>query len=157
MLIPVTFSSYSSSSSNTQKLPPSLAKISHDEVVLLDLQGTLEIDSSHPTERDGKLIGTLSIDNDLKRIALRIGHHLIEGKLVNLPKPLAILHRSQASACTSESQWTNEGNEKDEDVLMDGQEKTIATAKFSGAQWNTMAIVKRKILFSKRPTPIVGG
>lgn len=62
MLIPITFNTPSSS---TTKLPSSLAKISHDEVVLLELQGSLEIESSHLHERDGKLVGTLTIDTDL--------------------------------------------------------------------------------------------
>ncbi len=63
MLIPITFNA----SESLEKLPPSLAKISHDEVVLIELQGALEIDSSRPNERDGKLVGTLSIDKDLVR------------------------------------------------------------------------------------------
>ncbi|KAJ3720819.1 Ctf8-domain-containing protein [Lentinula guzmanii] len=150
MIIPVTFDAHSSSSSNAQKLPPSLAKISHDEVVLLDLQGALELESTHPNERDGKLVGTLSIDNDLKRPILRIGHHLIEGNLVNLPKPLAVLHRSPVSARISNSQV-------DEDVAMDSREESSESIINSPTiQWNALAIVKRKILFSKRPMPVVG-
>ncbi|KAJ3987418.1 hypothetical protein F5890DRAFT_1551453 [Lentinula detonsa] len=158
MLIPVTFDAQSSSSSNMQKLPPSLAKISHDEVVLLDLQGALELESTHPNERDGKLVGTLSIDNDLKRPILRIGHHLIEGNLVNLPKPLAVLHRSPVSARISNSQWTQENNNReDEDVAMDSREESFeSTLNSPTIQWNALAIVKRKILFSKRPMPVVG-
>ncbi|KAH7868357.1 Ctf8-domain-containing protein [Lentinula edodes] len=143
MLIPVTFDRHPSTSS-LQKLPPSLLKISHDEVVLLDLQGALEVDSSHPNERDGKFIGTLTIDDDMKRSTLRIGHHLIEGKLVNLPKPLAVLHRSPAPVRISDSRWTGEDSGGDEDVVMDD------------LQWNTLAIVKRKIIFAKRPTPLAG-
>ncbi|KAE9405184.1 hypothetical protein BT96DRAFT_916365 [Gymnopus androsaceus JB14] len=161
MLIPITFNAPSSS---TPKLPPSLAKISHDEVVLIELQGALEIESSHPNERDGKLIGTLTIDQDLKRPTLRIGHHLIEGKLANLPKPLAVLHRSQKQTRLSASQWTGEGdsNMPGEDTTMDGRKDDGADDELglnseSIVQWNAIAIVKRKIVFSKRPTPIVEG
>jgi hypothetical protein len=39
-----------------------LAKISHDEVVLIELQGSLEVESNHPSERDGKHVGKLRID-----------------------------------------------------------------------------------------------
>ncbi|KAJ3890007.1 chromosome transmission fidelity protein 8 [Lentinula edodes] len=159
MLIPVTFDRHPSTSS-LQKLPPSLLKISHDEVVLLDLQGALEVESSHPNERDGKFIGTLTIDDDMKRSTLRIGHHLIEGKLVNLPKPLAVLHRSPAPARISDSRWTGEDNGGDEDVVMDDREERIvdfeSTSNSPSVQWNTLAIVKRKILFAKRPTPLAG-
>ncbi|KAJ3714116.1 chromosome transmission fidelity protein 8 [Lentinula raphanica] len=153
MLIPVSFDSQSSS--GLQKLPPSLAKISHDEVVLLDLQGALEVESAQPNERDGKLVGTLSIDKDLKRPTLRIGHHFIEGKLVNLPKPLAVLHRTTVPSPISQSHWPefdlNNDTSEDTDVVMNEQDSSsIAT------QWNVLAVVKRKILFSKRPMPIVG-
>ncbi|KAJ3852578.1 chromosome transmission fidelity protein 8 [Lentinula lateritia] len=156
MLIPVTFDRHSSTST-LQKLPPSLLKISHDEVVLLDLQGALEVDSSHPNERDGKFIGTLTIDDDMKRSTLRIGHHLVEGKLVNLSKPLAVLHRSPAPARIPDSRWTGEDCEGHEDVVMDDGEERIVdfeSSSTSPVQWNTLAIVKRKILFAKRPTPL---
>lgn len=59
MLIPVTFAP---SSSTNPKLPLSLAKISHDEVVLIELQGALEVDSSYENERNGKLVGKLKMD-----------------------------------------------------------------------------------------------
>ena len=59
MIIPITLSSLSAAN---PKLPPCLAKISHDEVVLIELQGSLEVESNHPSERDGKHIGKLKID-----------------------------------------------------------------------------------------------
>ncbi|KAF9068937.1 Ctf8-domain-containing protein [Rhodocollybia butyracea] len=160
MLIPITFDAPSSFPS---KLPPSLAKISHDEVVLLELQGALEFTSDSnnpdPTERDGKLVGTLSIDDDLKRPTLRIGHHLIEGKIANLPKPLAVLHRTQTRRETRisgfsdpETQWTSrnesQNESQNEDVMMDDSQGEPPV------QWNAIAIVKRKIIFSKRPMPL---
>lgn len=58
MLIPITIAH----SSSEPKLPPGLAKISHDEIVLIELQGTLEVESNHPKERNGKPVGTLKID-----------------------------------------------------------------------------------------------
>ena len=58
MLIPITIAH----SSSEPKLPPGLAKISHDEIVLIELQGTLEVESNHHKERNGKLVGTLKID-----------------------------------------------------------------------------------------------
>jgi hypothetical protein len=59
MIVPINFNPSSSSS----KLPPTLAKISHDEVVLLELQGELELEN--PSERNGMLVGTLKIDDAL--------------------------------------------------------------------------------------------
>jgi chromosome transmission fidelity protein 8 len=54
---------------------------------------------------------------------LKIAHHLLEGKLVKLQKPLAVLLRS------------------------DGADPVT---------FDMVAIVKQKLVFSKRPVPIVG-
>lgn len=64
-----------------------------------------------------------------------IGHNLLEGKLVNLPKPLAVIHRNAATA---------------EDAM------DVDHASQNTPSWDMVAIVKRKIVFSKRPMPIVG-
>ena len=60
MLIPITITS---SSPSDPKLPSGLAKISHNEVVLVELQGSLEVECNQPSERDGKLVGKLNIDD----------------------------------------------------------------------------------------------
>lgn len=59
MLIPITFNA---SSSGNPKLPPALARISHDEVVLIELQGALQVECNHPSERDGQLVGKLTMN-----------------------------------------------------------------------------------------------
>lgn len=56
--IPIT----TSPSSSNLKLPPGLVKISHDEIMLIELQGSLEVELNHPSERNGRLVGTLKID-----------------------------------------------------------------------------------------------
>lgn len=60
MLIPITITS---SSPSNPKLPSGLAKISHNEVVLVELQGSLEVECNQLSERDGKLVGKLKIDD----------------------------------------------------------------------------------------------
>lgn len=55
---------------------------------------------------------------------LLIGHHLLEGKLVTLQKPLAVLHRAQP-------------NEDD------------------GTSYDMIGLVRRKIVFAKRPMPVI--
>ena len=65
MLIPVTVSPASPSN---PKLPPGLAKISHDEVALIELQGSLEVEASRPEEQDGKFVGKLNMDNPVSRL-----------------------------------------------------------------------------------------
>jgi hypothetical protein len=64
MLIPINFEP----SSSKPKLPPSLAKISHDEVVLIELQGALEVESTQEGEKDGKMVGNLEVDNAQVRL-----------------------------------------------------------------------------------------
>lgn len=61
MIIPVELSPNTSN----PKLPQGLAKISNDEIVLIELQGQLEVEAKSPSERNGKFIGTLSIDETI--------------------------------------------------------------------------------------------
>ncbi|KAL0954413.1 hypothetical protein HGRIS_003399 [Hohenbuehelia grisea] len=59
MIIPINLAP----SGSNPSLPSGLANISHDEVVLIELQGALEVESAEPGERNGKLVGTLRIDD----------------------------------------------------------------------------------------------
>ena len=72
------------------------------------------------------------------KASLLIGHHLLEGKIVNLPKPLAVVHRSNTRSPTKADQ--SGGGE---------------TAPDNNMEWSVEAIIKRKILFAKRPMPVV--
>ena len=56
MIIPVHFPTETSSSS---VLPPALAKLGSDEVVLVELQGFLDAEG----QKDDALVGTLNIEN----------------------------------------------------------------------------------------------
>jgi chromosome transmission fidelity protein 8 len=71
-----------------------------------------------------------------------IGHHLLEGKVANLNKPLAVLKRPGSVA-----QNTTTG---EMDMMDDPQHHPQ-----DSVSWDMIAIVKRKIVFSKRPMPIV--
>ncbi|TFK40200.1 Ctf8-domain-containing protein [Crucibulum laeve] len=144
MLVPI---SIPSSSSNA-KLPSALAKISHDEIVLIELQGALEVECNHPSERDGKLVGMLGIEEGSNKPTLRIGHHLLEGKISALAKPLAILHRSVPGDPVSK--------EAPSDNAMECDSSVDAAKDGSRAGWNIVGVVKKKIVFAKRPMPIVG-
>ena len=74
MLIPITITSPSPSN---PKLPSGLAKISHNEVVLVELQGSLEVECNQPSERDGKLVGKLKIDE------LTVNHYIYKTFALN--------------------------------------------------------------------------
>ncbi|KAF7312659.1 hypothetical protein MIND_00280100 [Mycena indigotica] len=145
MIVPISFNSPSTSAAATSyPLPPTLARISHAEVVLVELQGALEIHSAKPSERDGKLVGRLGIDDAGKTATLRIGHHLLEGKVVQLAKPLAVLQR------------VLDGHKEDNMDVDGGEEQPAPSETQTTTGWDAIALIKRKIVFSKRPTPIVG-
>ncbi|GAC97511.1 hypothetical protein PHSY_005097 [Pseudozyma hubeiensis SY62] len=62
------------------------------ELLLIELQGSLEIENSSPT--GNQILGTISFDPTRQdRPVLMISHHRLEGKFVNLVKPLAVLEK----------------------------------------------------------------
>jgi len=141
MIIPINVSKSGPSLSN-YTFPPQLAQFGSNEVVLIELQGSLEVDG----DKEGQVVGKLRVDDVTKKSTLLIGYHLLEGKLVNLPKPLAVLHRHQA--------------DKDDDTMANEEdamnEDDKARPPRAQAGWDVVAVVKRKMVFSKRPMPMVG-
>ncbi|KDR78963.1 hypothetical protein GALMADRAFT_244659 [Galerina marginata CBS 339.88] len=153
MVIPITISS-----SSNPKLPPGLIKISHDEIVLIELQGLLEVELNHLSERNGKLVGKLKIDEATNKPSLLIGHHLLEGKIAALPKPYAILFRTGPTRNTAD-QTHPEDDIDDEAMAVDGDSHSPgheSSGQASSAGWTVAGIVKKKIIFSKRPMPVIG-
>lgn len=65
---------------------------------------------------------------------------------MNLPKPLAVLHRHQTDK--DDDTMTN-----NEDAMNEDDEAQRPRAQVG---WDVVAIVKRKMVFSKRPMPMVG-
>lgn len=57
MIVPITVTPPSAFSA---KLPPSIATLGHDELFLIELQGTLDVQCPESTAKDGQLIGTLN-------------------------------------------------------------------------------------------------
>ncbi|KAI0033539.1 hypothetical protein K488DRAFT_84818 [Vararia minispora EC-137] len=126
-----------SSSATASQIPPVLATLGNSEIVLLELQGEIEVEG----DSRGKTAAILSLDDDGKgKPTLRIGHNLLEGKVVSLPKALAVLQRDRS---TPPDLLDVHGSD-DLPSLPDSQTYTIR------------AIVRKKLLFSKRPMPIVG-
>lgn len=87
------------------------------------------------------------------RATLFIGHHLLEGKVAQMPKPFAVMQRKSAPAPRRSAL---SGGEGDEDDAMDLDAPADDTSTQDNVSWEIIAVVKRKIVFSKRPMPIVG-
>lgn len=88
-----------------------------------------------------------------KKPTLRIGHHLLEGKLVNLAKPLAVIHRLPVTSETEADSDVDMNVDALEDLDNDSGEHRRGTK--GEVVWEVQSVVKRKMVFSKRPMPIV--
>ena len=73
-----------------------------------------------------------------KKPTLLIGHHLLEGKLQNLAKPLAVMHKTS------------------ENAVEEDQESSQEVVSSASPEWDIVAVVRKKMVFAKRPMPIVG-
>ncbi|KAM5537807.1 hypothetical protein V8D89_008575 [Ganoderma adspersum] len=144
MLIPINIALPGPSTPRRPHLPPQLVQFGTDELVLIELQGALEVEGN----KDGQLVGKLEVDSATKKSTLMIGYHKLEGKLVNLNKPLAVLHRHDSPPSGENGDGQDAAMEVDEP---EGHVRKASEAK----SWDMIAIVKRKMVFSKRPMPVV--
>jgi chromosome transmission fidelity protein 8 len=78
---------------------------------------------------------------------LIIGHHILYGKIVNLDKPLLVLKKEKMN-CQS-----NLGDGENGLVEMEVLESNSTSS--SNTEYHVQAIIRKKILFNKRPRPIV--
>ncbi|KAG2107247.1 Ctf8-domain-containing protein [Suillus discolor] len=140
--MPVIDVSVSLSNVFNPKLPSCVAKLGHDELILIELQGTLDIECDEDTTRDGQFVGKLNL-NDTNKPTLTIGHHLLEGKIVTLPKPLGVMHRKESSK--RQGGYPTDGDSS----------RSVEDTWNPGVSWGIVAVVKKKIVFSKRPMPIL--
>ncbi|KZT28073.1 hypothetical protein NEOLEDRAFT_1059330 [Neolentinus lepideus HHB14362 ss-1] len=130
MIIPINLPSPSSTTAT--QLPLNLAKLCNSEVVLIELQGTLVVEG----DSFGQHVGKLKLEGDNAKPTLLIGHHLLEGKIVTLQKPLAVLHRA--------------GSRSRQD---DAEEMDVEESKQTS--YEMIGLVRRKIVFATRPMPVV--
>ncbi|CAO1629386.1 unnamed protein product [Jaminaea pallidilutea] len=115
-----------SSSSSSSAPAPLLALSPEGELVLIELQGSLEMENISAANGDGgegQTIGELIWGSRAEdRPTLLLSHHRLEGKLVNLAKPLAVLEKRQR---VGDGQAEND--EGDGDANEEGEEGATAT------------------------------
>ena len=155
MIIPVTLKPPSDSG---RKLPPQLASLGNGDLVLIELQGSLEVQGS----TDSQFVGTLEIDPKTvcallatiigcttltqactafqNKPSLVIGPHFLEGKIVSLPTPLAIMEKKKPPS-----------NDQMSGVDVDEEENEEE----GGVEWQIVTIVRKKVVFAKRPMPLL--
>lgn len=93
MRIPIHRATQSLENGIVPHAPAPLARLSPSgELVLVEMQGTLEMEGVDP--RGGETIGTISFPkNNESKPVLQISHHRLEGSIVKLRKPLAVLEK----------------------------------------------------------------
>ena len=96
--------------------------------------------------------------------SLKIGHHLLEGTIQNLPKPYAVLSRSnhlefrapESLEPSRERRSDGGGEEATAGVQVQiGSEQDNNILPRKNASYDIVTIVKKKIVFARRPIPIV--
>ncbi|ORX79206.1 hypothetical protein BCR32DRAFT_294563 [Anaeromyces robustus] len=108
----------------------------YEDYILLEFQGSLQYDPD--LNLQGRELGNIKEFNE-KEMSVVIGNHKLYGKLVELEKPLAIIRKETV-------------NEKsNEDDMMDTDEDQ------KGKDYQLTTIIRRKILFNKRPDLITTG
>jgi len=93
------------------------------EWLLFELQGTLELDGDVAS----KLLGHYAWRND-GHVSLIIGHQLLDGKLVDMERPLIVVETNRDS---------------------------LAQPSKSATSLVVKGVIRRKVVFKSRPKPIV--
>uniref|UniRef100_A0A183C397 Ctf8 n=1 Tax=Globodera pallida TaxID=36090 RepID=A0A183C397_GLOPA len=99
------------------------------EWMIIELQGTIELGPG-ARSLEGQRLGQLEWGADWKCASLTLGHQLLEGRLEELEKPYLVLNRDSLSlrkAC---------------------EEQKVK-------QCDVVAVVRKKLVFSERPKPII--
>ena len=92
---------------------------------------------------------------------LRIGHHLLEGKIVSLPKPLAVLQRvcepsPPTLGCDPDGDGDGDVDMQLGDDCDAAEDKSMPAATMTTTSYAIRTLIRKKIVFARRPTPMVG-
>ena len=131
---------------------------------LVELQGQLE--TRDQVSFDDMHIGDLHFDP--RGIPhLIIGHHLLDGKVVKLEKPLAVLQKKGRTSAASSGDRTRDGgmevgcdgtdsrsNDEGMQVETEAADHPVPSGE-ACQEYEIVALITRKIIFKNRPKPIV--
>jgi len=103
----------------------------------------------------GQFLSVLTTTHTIEqgKPTLLIGPHLLEGTINTLNKPLAILTRVLASAKATTNPGGRGTDRMDEN---NKEDRPVISPLTPSTQWEAVGIVRRKIVFAKRPMPVVG-
>ncbi|KAG7381875.1 hypothetical protein PHYPSEUDO_005491 [Phytophthora pseudosyringae] len=121
-------------------LMPVVVDAAAKEWSMLEFQGdVLPGDGAETPDLRGLDVGTLRY-GDGGEITLRIGNHVLAGKVTKLPTPFAILQK--------------EGGEVDAIMAEDEGEEAATAA--GPTRYEVVGIARTRVLFASRPKPVLG-
>nr|XP_019529178.1 chromosome transmission fidelity protein 8 homolog [Aedes albopictus] len=145
-----------------------------DEWCIVELQGDLEVRGDRIM--DGQFIGDL-LYNKYGQPILIIGHHILQGRLQKMDKPLLVMEKCETRKrrITEPAPNNTEGDDEPENETMldvsqvSHLDSTIASSNRTvldstlavehktvpKTEYQVRAVVKHKILFKARPKPII--
>uniref|UniRef100_A0A2C9KNX9 Chromosome transmission fidelity protein 8 homolog n=1 Tax=Biomphalaria glabrata TaxID=6526 RepID=A0A2C9KNX9_BIOGL len=106
------------------------------EWAIVELQGDLE--TRHPVPLNHNFIGDLHFTHQDAPVLI-IGHHILQGKVISLENPWAVLTK-----CS-----------KANDSIISAEDTSSLSHAAHRSSYQVKAIIKRKILFKTRPKPII--
>lgn len=125
-------------------LVPVVVDAAAREWSLLEFQGDLlPADGSDKPDLRALDVGTLRYGHGGNEITLRIGNHVLAGKVAKLPKPFAILQK--------------DGGDGDAVVAGDqDQDQDMDQAKAKQTKYEVVGVARTRVVFTTRPKPVLG-
>ncbi|KAF1322189.1 Chromosome transmission fidelity protein 8, partial [Globisporangium splendens] len=117
-----------------------------NEWSIVELQGNLVVDDNGVmTDVD---IGTLRYVDGVP--TLRIGNHILTGKVTALPKPFAILQKDIPESAVRSAAASGNGGEGGTN-----ESNSDTTAKDAQMQYEVVGIARTRVIFNSRPKPVL--
>ncbi|KAI9164217.1 hypothetical protein H9P43_008034 [Blastocladiella emersonii ATCC 22665] len=123
----------------------------HD-LVLIELQGVLECDGDAFA---GQTLGRIGFadDSETESPTLIIGNHRLEGKVVKLKKPLAVIKRAGANSSLFPAAAGGGDVVMSESHGDEGEGDNLNPT--AAGEWHIVGLIKAKFEFRRRPQNLV--